>query len=165
VRSTPSGASVTVNGQWRGRTPLTLEELTFGDYVVRIVAPGYDTAREEFKLSSAQASRTITRRLVRSAPAARGNTSADRPARTSSPPAASSTGRFVGAIFIDSRPRGAKVFVDGKEVGTTPVKVPEVAVGAHVVRLELADHRTWTNGIRVTAGEETRVTGSLEPIR
>jgi serine/threonine protein kinase len=165
VRSTPTGASVTVNGEWRGRTPLTLEELTFGDYVVRIVAPGYEIAREEFKLSSAQTSRTISRRLVRSAPAARGNTAADRPARTSAPPPRPPGARFTGAIFIDSRPRGAKVFVDGKEVGTTPVKVPEVGVGAHVVRLELADHRTWTNGIRVTAGEETRVTGSLEPVR
>ena len=40
VRSNPSGASVTLNGTWRGRTPLTLDDLAFGDYVVRVVSPG-----------------------------------------------------------------------------------------------------------------------------
>jgi len=34
-----------------------------------------------------------------------------------------------------------------------------------VVRLELTDHRAWTTSTRVTAGEQARVTGSLERIR
>ena len=159
VRSTPAGASVTVNGRWRGRTPLTLDELTFADYVVRIVQPGYEVASEAFKLTEAQATRTVSHRLVRT-PASRRDTGQ----RATAPPPAAPV-KFIGSIFVDSRPRGAKVFVDGKELGTTPLRLPEIAIGAHVVRLELADHRTWTNGIRVTAGQEVRVTGSLEPIR
>jgi hypothetical protein len=72
---------------------------------------------------------------------------------------------FVGSMFVDSRPRGAKVFIDGKEVGTTPFRMPEISIGAHVVRLELKDHHTWTSSVRITSGEEQRVTGSPEPIR
>jgi PEGA domain len=66
---------------------------------------------------------------------------------------------------VDSRPRGARVLVDGKPVGVTPLRLPDVSIGSHVVRLELAGHRTWTSSTRVAAGQESRVTGSLEQIR
>ena len=161
VRSTPDGANVTVNGRWRGRTPLTLEKLDFGNYVVRIVAPGYQVYREDVRLSSSEASRTISERLERSAPSTRA-TPADTTTRPT-PPLAPVV--FLGSVYVDSRPRGAKVFIDGKEVGTTPLKMPEISIGAHVVRLELKDHHTWTSSVRIAAGEEQRVTGSLEPIR
>jgi serine/threonine protein kinase len=168
VNSTPVGASVTINGRWRGRTPLTLDELPLGNYVVRIVATGYDVYREDVLLSSSQESRTISERLKRSAPAARGSATQSRgtsaqPGARPTPPLAPVT--FVGSIYVDSRPRGAKVFIDGKEAGTTPLKKPELSIGAHVIRLELKDHHTWTSSVRITSGEEQRVTGSLEPIR
>jgi hypothetical protein len=57
------------------------------------------------------------------------------------------------------------VLVDGRQMGTTPASIPEIAIGSHVIRLELADHRAWTTSTRVTAGQETRVSGSLERIR
>jgi hypothetical protein len=57
------------------------------------------------------------------------------------------------------------VLIDGKPVGTTPASIPDIPIGSHVVRLELADHRAWTTSTRVTAGEQARVTGSLERIR
>jgi serine/threonine-protein kinase len=160
VRSTPAGASVTLNGTWRGRTPITLDELAFGNYVVRIVAPGYEVAREDVRLSAAQAARTISERLQRQPAPARGSAT---PARGSTP--AVGTATFRGSVYVDSRPRGAKVFVNGKELGTTPLRIPELPIGAHVVRLELKDHHTWTSAVRITSGEEQRVTGSLEPIR
>jgi hypothetical protein len=71
---------------------------------------------------------------------------------------------LTGSIYVDSRPRGARVFLDGKEIGTTPVQIPDVRIGSHVVRLQLADHRVWSNSVSVSAGKESRVTGSLEPI-
>jgi serine/threonine protein kinase len=161
VRSTPSGAGVTVNGRWSGRTPLALSDLAFGDYVVRVVADGYRVGREEFKLSAGDASRTLTMTLERERPAASRGTSAQRPAPTPSRPAA----RYFGTVYVDSRPQGATVYIAGKQYGKTPLRIPEVPIGSHVVRLELPDHRTWTKAIRVTAGEEIRATGSLEPIR
>jgi hypothetical protein len=160
VRSTPAGAGVTLNGTWRGRTPITFDELAFGNYVVRLVAPGYVVFREEVRLSSTQASRTISQRLQREPTAdARGTATPARTRTTTGSPA------FTGSVYVDSRPRGAKVFIDGKQVGTTPLRMPELAIGEHVVRLELKDHHTWTSAVRITSGEEQRVTGSLEPIR
>ena len=166
VRSTPTRAGVLVNGQWRGRTPLTLDKLPFGKYSVRIAQPGYVTGQEDFALSSGQPARTVSltleRQLRASAPTApRGE------ARASTPRGgiAAAPRTFTGSIYVDSRPQGARVFIDGRAVGTTPVTVPDVAIGSHVVRLELADHRAWTASRQVSAGEVERVTGSLERIR
>jgi hypothetical protein len=50
-------------------------------------------------------------------------------------------------------------------MGTTPASIPDIPIGSHVVRLELPDHRVWTTSTRVAAGEQARVTGSLERIR
>jgi len=57
---------------------------------------------------------------------------------------------------------GRKVFVDGRSVGKTPLSVPDVAIGSHVVRIEMAGKQPWTTTTRVVAGEMQRVTGSLE---
>jgi hypothetical protein len=98
---------------------------------------------------------TPPRGAVRPAPA---------PAPSRAEPQAGST-VFTGSIYVDSRPRGARVTVDGKPAGVTPLRVPDVRIGTHVVRLELADHRWWSTTTRVTAGQEQRVTGSLERIQ
>ncbi|HXG56030.1 MAG TPA: PEGA domain-containing protein [Vicinamibacterales bacterium] len=154
VRSTPEGAAVTIDGRWRGRTPLTLDNLALGAHVVRIVQPGFSVAREEVTLSPRAASRTLTFRLQR----ARGATA---PAPSPEAPSASA----AGSLYVVSRPSGARVFVDGKPAGVTPLRIPGVPGGAHSVRLELADHRAWTTTRRVSGGQEARVTASLDPIR
>jgi serine/threonine-protein kinase len=158
VRSTPSGAGVTVNGRWRGRTPLTLDELPLRNYSVRVVQPGFQAATESVALTSGTPERTLALRLQRS-PAA-----APRPA-TPAPPDNDGPSVYTGSLYVDSRPRGARVSVDGRAVGVTPLRVPEVRVGTHVVRLELPDHRIWSSTATVTAGQERRVTGSLERIQ
>lgn len=154
VQSSPSRANVTVNGQWRGRTPLTLENLPLGQYNLRVVQPGFDVAREQVTLSASQAARTVSVRLQRTR-SVRADDAAE--------PVASANG--TGVLFVDSRPRGAQVFVDGRLVGTTPVRVPEVAIGSHVVRLELKGHSRWSTSTTVSSGREARVTGSLDPIQ
>jgi hypothetical protein len=159
VRSTPTGAGVVINGRWRGRTPLTLDELPYARYNVRVVQTGYAPATESVTLSAGEPSRSLSFRL-RAQPAPRAAPRAD-----SAPAARPSPGAFTGSIYVDSRPRGAQVSINGKAVGTTPLRIPEVRAGSHVVRLELPDHRIWSTSARVMAGEEARVTGSLERIQ
>jgi len=57
------------------------------------------------------------------------------------------------------------VFLDGRQVGVTPATIPDVTPGAHVIRIELLDHRVWTANSQVLPGQQTRVTGSLERTR
>jgi hypothetical protein len=149
---------VTLNGRWRGRTPLAIDDLPFGRYTVRIVQPGYTVAREQVALSRAQAERTVSFKLE---PERRGRAASPPPAPQEEP-ASSETN---GVLFVDSRPRGAQVFVDGRLAGTTPLRLPDVRIGSHVVRLELRGHRRWSTSASVSAARETRVTGSLDPIQ
>jgi hypothetical protein len=147
-----------------------VDRLKFGDYSVRVVLPGFSVGREDLTLSASEPSRNVDIRLQRQAAAAPPPTPArPRPGtpvrEAAEPPARPALGTpFTGSVFVDSRPRGARIVIDGKVVGTTPARIPEVTIGSHVVRLELADHRIWTVATRVAAGEETRVTGSLERI-
>jgi len=158
VKSTPSRGGVTLNGSWRGRTPLTLDDLPFGRYAVRVVQPGFAVARKDVTLNAANAAQELTLRLERTA------SSAEAPARPAprSDTAPSATQSFTGTLYVDSRPRGATVFLDGRSIGQTPLSMPDVAVGSHVVRLELDGKKTWSSTTRVVAGQTARVTGSLE---
>jgi hypothetical protein len=85
------------------------------------------------------------------------------PERPAVPDRAESEG-FVGSIVVETRPTTARVFIDGREAGRTPLVVPNVRAGSHVVRIELDGHRTWTSSVRVVAGERRRVTASLEEL-
>ena len=69
---------------------------------------------------------------------------------------------FVGSLTIESRPDGAKVFVDGRLAGATPLVLPQIGAGEHVVRLEHDGYRNWSSSVRIVAGEKNRVTASLE---
>ena len=158
VRSTPAGAGVTIDGRWRGRTPVTVRDLPLRRHQVRVVQPGFQPATESVSLSGDTPERTVTLRLQQAARTARQGRGSG--TNTAAPPPAASV--FTGSVFVDSRPRGARVSIDGRAVGVTPVSVPEVRIGTHVVRLELPDHRIWSTTTTVTAGQEQRVTGSLE---
>ena len=69
----------------------------------------------------------------------------------------------AGTLEVDSRPRGARVMVDGRPVGQTPLKVSAMSPGDHRVLIELTGHRRVTSTVKVTAGEQTRLAVSLEP--
>jgi hypothetical protein len=47
-------------------------------------------------------------------------------------------------FVIDSNPRGAKVYVNNVEVGTTPVDYPFIYYGTYNITLEMQGHQTET---------------------
>ena len=147
-----------------------MEDVPFGNVEVRVVQSGYSTQTERVTLSSDTPSRTLSFKLQRSAAAAKpapSRPAASRPAaaRSAAPPQTSKPQSFTGSVYVDSRPRGARVLLDGKFIGTTPMRIPDVRIGSHIIRLQLDDHSDWTSSTRVVSGEESRVTGSLERIR
>ena len=71
-------------------------------------------------------------------------------------------GGYVGVLTIESRPEGARVFLDGKLMGATPLAIPNVAAGEHAIRLERDGYQHWSSSVRIVASEQIRVTASLE---
>ncbi len=151
VRSTPPGASVEVNGRSEGRTPVSLRNIPLGGHTIVLTRPGYRPERRRVTLSPNRATQTLSVPMRRAE-------------RSESPegPAPARTDTFVGTMLVESRPVGARVFLDGREVGRTPMVLSDVRAGSHVVRLELDGYRTWTTSARVVAGERRRVAASLE---
>ena len=143
VRSTPAGAHVKVDGKPRGRTPLSLRDLPFRSATVSIEQTGYRPDEHRITLSAAHPSATVDARLTRDIPERTGNAT-------------------TGALVIESRPTGARVFLDDQEIGVTPLSLPDIAPGAHRVRLELTGFTRWITTSQVTAGARTRVAASLE---
>jgi serine/threonine-protein kinase len=154
VRSTPAGARVLLDGKNVGLTPLTLRDLEPGSHAVRIVRDGYVAVERRVALTRTRASQSIAVNLSR-APAGEA-------AAAPVSPAPASAGRTAGALVVDSRPTAAKVFVDGKLVGTTPLQVDSVDPGTHVVRMEREGYGPWSTSVRVAPGERSRVSASLE---
>jgi hypothetical protein len=120
---------------------------------VRITRDGFATLERRFVISSARPAQSMTVTLVRAGAAT--------PARSAAADAPAAS-RFTGALAVDSRPAGARVFVDNKVVGTTPMALPAVSAGSHVIRLEHDGYRRWSSSVRVIASEQNRVTASLE---
>jgi hypothetical protein len=153
VRSRPAGARVAVDGKDYGVTPAAVRDLARGAHRVKITRDGFATLERRVVISSARPAQSMTVALVRARAAA--------PVRgaAAGAPAAS---RLTGALAVDSRPAGARVFVDDKVVGTTPMALPAVSAGSHVIRLEHEGYRRWSSSVRVIASEQNRVTASLE---
>ncbi|MEZ5290440.1 MAG: PEGA domain-containing protein [Vicinamibacterales bacterium] len=152
VRSTPGGAEVFVNGTRRGVTPLTLRDVALGTYTVRVTRAGFASAEQRIVLDRARPARTVSLTLARERAAAA-------PAA-----AAPSTAAATGTFSFDTRPRGARVFVDGRRVGVTPVTVT-VPAGAHAIRFEREGFQPITTTARVPARSGARVAVTLTPER
>ena len=54
--------------------------------------------------------------------------------------------------------------IDGRRVGQTPVRVPELSPGDHKVLIELTGHRPVSSTVKVVAGEQTRLAVTLEQV-
>jgi serine/threonine-protein kinase len=87
---------------------------------------------------------------------------ADTVERSNAPVPSGTSGGYVGLLTIESRPEGARVFLDGKLMGATPLAIRNVGTGEHAIRLEHDGYQHWSSSVRIVASEQIRVTASLE---
>jgi serine/threonine protein kinase len=171
VRSTPADAQVLVNGEPRGRTPLVLRDLDYGPYRVAVSLGGYASSEREVAITREAPAAALTFELDRGPgpgqPDGRpaGGTSTPSPAVATGPatrPGTAPDPSREASMEIVSRPAGARVVLDGRMVGTTPLRVSGLTPGPHDIRLEREGYRLWSGTITATAGRLTRVAASLE---
>lgn len=143
VRSAPIGATVTIDGKVVGRTPLTVSELSLAGHSVVVARTGFRSETRRVALSRRAPASTIAVTLR-----------ADR--RAAGPSVA------TGSVAIDSRPRGARITIDGRAFGQSPASVPGLTPGRHALRLELDGYKPLVTAFTVKAGETARVAVTLE---
>jgi hypothetical protein len=101
------------------------------------------------------------------APVSKAN-AVDRPARPShqapiAEPPPAKTSEFLGSLSITSVPQGAKVFINGKPVGVTPLALTDRRAGSLALQITREGFERWSAAIQVPAGRSTRVTATLQP--
>jgi hypothetical protein len=133
VDSTPSGSEVLVDGTPRGVTPLTLT-LQPGDYVLALRRNG----------------------LTRQYPIA------VKPRAQLSQHLDWSTVRATGTLAISSTPSQAKVTVDGKARGVTPLTLSDVPVGVRRIVIE-SSAGTVRREVRVVEGSQVTIDEAIIP--
>jgi hypothetical protein len=107
VNSKPAGATVTVNGLSAGITPCKVDRLPGGDHEVVVSLADYDVYRSTVKLQANQ-EQTIEVALKAQ----------------------------PSVLSVISTPTNAKLYVDDKLKGVTPMTVENLEVGSHVLRAE-----------------------------
>ena len=118
------GARVSVDGKPVGETPLDALELSAGEHAVLVQAERYTDFTSTVSVRGGGELQRLTAKLVPN----------------------------WSGVRIDSKPRGAKVRVDGKAYGTTPMSL-ELVEGRHDVELTLAGYKTYRGVVEVEANQ------------
>jgi hypothetical protein len=145
IQSVPSGALVTIDGRRSGETPLTVQ-VPLGRHDIQVARSGYVPSTRRLELTKRTPAQTVRVTLKRGP--------ADEAAAAAKTPA-------TGSADVDSNPRGARVSVDGKFVGITPMRLNDLTAGKHQIQFDLAGHKTVTSTVNIVGGERARVTVTL----
>ena len=137
VESSPSGASIYFNGNYRGSAPLTINEVWPGSYSIQAELNGYHTFTTTTSVSAGTRS-TVYCSLS--------------PLETS------------GGLYVISDPTNSKVYLDSMYRGTTPLTLNNLASGTHIVELDHAGYYDWKSTVTVPSGGTKTVSGTLNPI-
>ncbi|MCC6996247.1 MAG: PEGA domain-containing protein [Deltaproteobacteria bacterium] len=129
------GANVTMDGQNVGTVPAKLEA-TAGRHQVLIQKEGYNAYTEWVDVKASE-TRTMSITLKK---------------------AASPKGSILVSADVDS----ADVAVDGQPKGTTPMIVPDLEPGPHVVAVSKAGMPEWKQTVNVVSGETIKVSASIK---
>lgn len=135
LRSVPDGGSVMMAEQYRGKTPLTISDLTPGTYEVIFSQFGYQKFSTWVPVDSGRISE-VTATLLPD----------------------------VGALAIESVPPGARVQVDGRNAGISPVVVGNLTRGNHTVAVSLDGYASLPMTVTVIPGQTFPVTIGLTPL-
>jgi formylglycine-generating enzyme required for sulfatase activity len=135
VNTIPRNANVTVNGRYRGRSPITLALSPDIDYEIGMSKAGYGA----------------TSRKVRLRAAASDSISVDLSAR-------------LGTLTVNVRPADATVYVDGRAraSGTTTLKLSSAP---HRVEVRKSGFETWSRTVTPRPGYPQSVTASLRSMQ
>ena len=161
VVTTPAAAEVFVDGARRGVTPKNLSGLPFGTYTIRVTRKGYTPQEREVVLDAQHPNARLSVPLVRAKGSATPSPAPGTAARGTAP-AAPTAVISVASVSVETLPPGARVRLDGKDVGVSPITISPVTAGPHLVEFILPGYKAWSRMVTVVARQRAKVTGSLE---
>jgi len=137
VESSPAGADIYFDGNYRGRAPLMISDIWPGEYTISAEMSGYRTYTTTTSVSS------------------------DTRSSVYCPLTAMNT---AGALYILSSPSDSSVILDGLYKGKTPLTVTNLATGTHIVQLDYPGYYDWKSSVEVPEGGTRTVSATLNPM-
>ena len=134
IISTSAGAVVSLNGQIKGRTPLTISELASGEYEITVTKDLYHTYTERFIITDG----SDNTRDITLLPA-------------------------FGQLIIVTEPIGATIYLDGQIKGQTPASFNELPSGPYTLRIEKDLYQPVETTILIEDGKINKQDYILEP--
>lgn len=134
VNSIPRGANVTVNGRYRGQSPITLDLAPDINYEIGLSKAGYGTTSRKVRLAAA-ASDSITLDLT---------------ART-------------GSLTVNVQPADATVYVDGRARGTGSTTL-RLSSAPHRIEVRKSGHESWSRTVTPRPGYPQTMTARLRSL-
>ncbi|MGR3174615.1 MAG: PEGA domain-containing protein [Candidatus Scalindua sp.] len=133
IKSDPANAMIFLDGKNVDTTPKTITDLKPGKYKVEVKMEGYEVWHENVELDIGKHKALIATLQI-----------------------------MTGSISIESEPVNARIFLDGKEFGTTPVMRRSIDHGKHEVEVRMEGYKVWSKIINLKAGKEKLLTATLQ---
>jgi|GEM_PF-714507 len=143
IESQPSGASIYVNGQKRGKTPFNVKFRTNTRYVVQIGLSGYRPVTKDFRrVEEKMVMKSLTVKLQ-----------------------PSSSKKTYGRLLLNVHPKNAKVLLNDKLIRSKMAGVYSqrlLAGRLHALTISAPKHETKLKQVTVSEGKEESITVSLK---
>jgi len=137
-------ANIYLDGESRGMTPRNLNQVPLGSHTLRVTRPGYAQQEQTVVLTAEEPSARLAFTLRRGSAAA---------------PTAP---RSVLTVLIESTPAGARISIDGRDLGPTPLMVRQLRPGTHTLEVRMPGYRLWSQRLTVAAGDSRKIMATLE---
>ncbi len=132
IKCTMSGALVYLDDNEVGKTPIKQLAVPVGEHTIKVKKLGFLYFTRKVKVEKGKTIRLKADLLP-----------------------------FAGAIYVSSRPKKARVLVDGEEVGITPVEY-EVKLGKRLIEVKADGYKTYKKNIRSTPGKRYKIKAKLK---
>ena len=131
--SEPSGASVYINDEFVGNTPLSNYKQAYGTYQYKVERPNYYPATGIIELSADKFEQKVVLKPA------------------------------FGSISVKSSIAGAKILLDGKNTGKqSPATLTEIPSGTHTISLQLDKYAPMKQEVTVEDGHAANVSMTLD---
>jgi len=135
LQSVPDGASVTVNGDYCGKTPLMISSLAPSTYEVTFSRFGFIDLNTQVTVQAGKNSEVIA-----------------------------TLQQKTGTLVVNSTPPGTRMLLDGTNAGTAPRMLGNISAGNHTVMLEKDGFVAVTRNVEIVAGQTYAVDIVLVPV-
>ena len=134
IDSFPQNSEVYVDGVVKGNTPLTVNNLDFGEYEVQVKHDGFRTFTKTVDLSRNKRKITVIANLE----------------------------HITFVLQVNSYPTESEVYVDGIKKGLTPITIDDLSLGEHFVEVKRANFSTWSQKINVNQYKVIQLIANLD---